>query len=189
MILTNTRVMTALLLATVFLVSSANAEDRPFHVGASVGQSSVDDIDGVSIDDSATAFRFDTGYRFSSWFGIDAAYVNMGTLEADVVIVPGVTSAFEASTDGFELGVFGRIPLGEKFALTGRVGNYWWSADLSIDGVESSESGNDVTYGVGAEFTFNPSFALTADWRRYSLDDVDIDFAMLGLALRFGDGN
>ena len=40
MILTNTRVMTALLLATVFLVSAANAKDSPFHVGASVGQSS-----------------------------------------------------------------------------------------------------------------------------------------------------
>ena len=53
----------------------------------------------------------------------------------------------------------------------------------------SSESGNDVAYGVGAEFAFNPSFALTADWRRYSLDDADIDFAMLGLVLRFGEAN
>ena len=189
MTLINTRLFPILLLATASLVSPANADDRPFHVGASVGQSSVDDIDGVGVDDSATAFRLDTGYRLSSWFGIDAAYVNVGTLEADVVVSLGVTSAFEASADGFELGVFGRIPLGEKFALTGRVGNYWWSGDVSIDGMESSESGSDIAYGVGAEFAFNPSFALTADWRRYSLDDADIDFAMLGLVLRFGEAN
>ncbi len=189
MILTNTRLITAVLLATVTFASPANADDRPFHIAANIGQSSIDDIDGVGIDDSTTAFRLDTGYRFSDWFGIDAAYVNMGTLEADVTILPGTSSSFEASADGFELGLVGRIPLGDKLAVIGRIGNYWWSGDVSIDGLETSESGNDVAYGIGGEFTFTPSFGLTVDWRRYSLDDTDIDVAMLGLVIRFGDSD
>ena len=189
MILTNTRFITAVLLAAFTFVAPANAGDRPFHIAANVGQSSLDDVDGVRIDDSTTAFRLDTGYRFSDWFGIDAAYVNMGTLDANVEIQPGTTSLFEASVDGFELGLVGRIPLGDKFAVFGRIGNYWWSGDATIGGVTSSESGNDVSYGIGAEFAINPSLVLTADWRRYSLDDVDLDAAMLGLVVRFGEAD
>ncbi len=189
MILTNTRFITAVLVAAFTFVAPANADDRPFHIAANVGQSSLDDVDGVRIDDSATAFRLDTGYRFSNWFGIDAAYVNLGTLDANVEIQPGTSSLFEASVDGFELGLVGRIPLGDKFAVFGRIGNYWWSGDATIGGVTSSESGNDVSYGIGAEFVINPSIVLTADWRRYSLDDVDLDSAMLGLVVRFGDAD
>ena len=189
MILTITRFIAAVLLATFTFVAPANAGDRPFHVAANVGQSSIDDADGIRIDDSATAFRLDTGYRFSNWFGFDAAYVNMGTLDANVEVQPGTTSSFEASADGFELGLVGRIPLGDKFAVFGRIGNYWWSGDVTIDGVESSESSSDVSYGIGAEFAIRPSFVLTADWRRYTLDDVDLDAAMLGLVVRFGEAD
>ena len=110
MILTNTRFITAVLVAAFTFVAPANAGDRPFHIAANIGQSSIDDVDSIRIDDSATAYRFDTGYRFSDWFGIDAAYVNLGTLDANVEILPGTSSSFEASADGFELGLVGRIP-------------------------------------------------------------------------------
>jgi hypothetical protein len=43
------------------LITGARAEDRPFHVEANVGRSSVDDIDGLSIEASRDRRLFMAG--------------------------------------------------------------------------------------------------------------------------------
>jgi hypothetical protein len=75
------------LLAIAVLVTVATpslAQDSPFYVEANIGGASVDDIDGLSIDESMTALRFGTGYRFTPWFGISGSYVDLGSFNAMV---------------------------------------------------------------------------------------------------------
>ena len=71
--------------------------------------------------------------------------------------------------------------------LTAQAGVLWWTGDTSIAGDASSNSGNDRTWGVGAEYAFGPTFAGTAGWRSYSVDNVDADAIWLGMMIRFGD--
>lgn len=175
------------LVALAVAAAPAMAEDRPFHVEADVGRMSVDDIDGVPVSESATAFRFGTGYRFLPWLGIAGAYVDLGTIASTVDIGTGSPIPVKASADGFEVILTGRVPLTDTLALTAHAGVLWWTGDSNVGGIASSDSGDDSTWGVGAEYAFGPKFAVTGGWRRYTVDNVDTDAAWLGLMLRFGD--
>ena len=163
------------------------AQDRPFFVEANIGNVSVDDIDGIPLSESSTAFRLGTGYDFFDWLRIGGAYVDLGSIESTVDIGAGSPVPVEASATGFEVTLTGRVPLGDAFALTADAGVLWWTGESSVDGIGSDESGNDFTWGVGAEYAFGPAFVVTADWRRYTVDNVDADAIWLGAMLRFGD--
>jgi hypothetical protein len=177
----------ALPLVLAAIAVPATAQDRPFHVEVNLGRTTIDDIDGISIDESATAFRLGTGYRFLPWLGIAGAFVDLGTIESTVDVGAGTPQPIEASADGFELALTGQLPLTETFALTAQAGVLWWTGDSSVGGISSSDSGNDSTWGVGAEYAFGPTFTVTANWRRYKIDNVDADTIWLGMMLRFGD--
>jgi hypothetical protein len=175
------------LIVLLAVASPAAAQDRPFHVEANLGRASVDDIDGIPLSESSTAFRLGTGYTFRNWIGIAGAFVDLGTIESTVDIGSGSPALVKASANGFELTLTGRVPLTDAFALTADAGVLWWTGDSSVDGTSSSDSGNDFTWGVGAEYALGPVFAVTADWRRYTVDNVDADAIWLGAMLRFGD--
>lgn len=163
------------------------AQDRPFYVEANVGRASVDDVDGVPIGDSATAFRLGTGYRFLPWLGVAGGYVDLGTIESTVDIGSGTPQSIKASADGFDVTLTGRVPLTDALALTAHAGVLWWTGDTSIGGTSSSDSGHDSTWGVGAEYAVGPAFVVTAGWRRFNVDNVDADTIWVGTMIRFGD--
>lgn len=175
------------LIVLVAVPMPAAAQDRPFHVEVSAGRASIDDIDGFPLSESATAFRLGTGYNFLDWLGIAGAFVDLGTIESTVDIGSGSPVPIKASADGFEVTVTGHVPLTDAFALTAHAGVLWWTGDSSVSGTRSSDSGNDPTWGVGAEYAFGPKFAVTAGWRRYTVDNVDADATWLGVMMRFGD--
>ena len=177
-------------LVLIILAASAGpaaAQARPFHVDANLGRASIDDIDGVSINESTTAFRLGTGYRFLPWLGVAGGYVDLGNIESTVDIGSGTPQPIKATADGFEITLTGRVPLTDALALTADAGVLWWTGDTSVAGTASSDNGNDFTWGVGAEYAFGPAFVATAGWRRYTLDNVEADAAWLGMMVRFGD--
>jgi OOP family OmpA-OmpF porin len=165
----------------------AAAQDRPFHVEANVGRASVDNIDGIRLNESTTTYRLGTGYNFFDWLGVDGAFVDLGTIESTVDIGSGQPLPVEAAASGFEVTLTGHVPLTEAFALIAHAGVLWWTGDTSLGSAASSDSGNDPTWGVGVEYAFGPTFAVTASWRRYKIDSVDADAAWLGMMVRFGD--
>jgi hypothetical protein len=176
-----------LCVAIVIAASPVQAQDRPFHVEANVGRTAVDDIDGIRLDESATAFRLGTGYRFLPWLGVSGGYVDVGTIEASVDLGGGTPEPVKATADGFETALTGHVPLTDRFALTAHAGILWWNGDTTVSGLTSSDSGSDSTWGVGAEYSLNATFNITAGWRRYTIDNVDADVTWLGLQVRFGD--
>ena len=92
----------------------------------------------------------------------------------------------EAEAKGVELGLVGRVPLGDKFALTAKAEMFWWNSDTNVGGQSDSDSGNDFTYGVGVDWALNDMFVVTGAWQKYDISDVDVDLLVLGFRLRFG---
>ena len=181
------RVFPAVLLLSIlyFTAAPAVAGNLPFHVEASVGRTDIGDIDGFRVDDSATAFSLATGYRFTNWFGVDAAYVRLGSVTSTIEIQ--VPVQIEASADGFEIVAIARAPLTTKLAVTVRGGVMWWNSEARAAGMTNNTSGNDPTWGAGVEYTVRPTFSITARWTRHVVDDVDADTIWLGVMLHFGD--
>ncbi|MGA8205200.1 MAG: porin family protein [Woeseiaceae bacterium] len=173
------------LLAMNLAAAPAVAGERPFHVEASVGRTDIGDIDGFRVDDSATAFSLDTGYRFTDWFGVDAAYVRLGSVKSTIEVQ--VPVPIEASADGFEVVAIARAPLTSKIAVSARGGVMWWNSEARAAGMTNNTSGNDPTWGAGVEYTVRPTFSITARWTRHVVDDVDADTVWLGVMLHFGD--
>jgi len=159
--------------------------DGPY-IQAEVGQGSVDtDIgDGTTVailDDSTTAYRLALGYELGQYFSVEGAYVDFGNINANLLI-----GDVTASADGFGLAAIGRLPLGDSFALTARVGYLSWDADVTLAGQGDSDSGSDIVFGIGGELNVGERLGFTAGWSRYSLDDIDLDYLSVGIRFRFG---
>ena len=174
-----------LLLASFLVAPAVRAADSNFYASLNIGRSNVTD-NSVPIDEDATGFRLAAGYQFIHWLAVDLGYVDFGTFEATFEDPFGPPITAEASATGLELGLVGRVPLGDKFAITARAGMYWWDSKVVLGGMSESDSGNDFTYGLGVEMALNQRFVLTGAWQNYKSSGVDIEFLTLGLQLRFG---
>ena len=176
------RLYSAAVLATLLFMPAAHA-DSGFFVGASLGETSLDDEFGLSDSDLAGKLMF--GYIFdlpAVDFGIEAAYVdfggaseNLGGWQSVSVDVDGLT-AF--GTVGVDFGLFG------MFAKAGLVS---WDLKARATGQGSvSDSGSDPAYGVGFRLGFS-SVELRAEYELFDIEDADdtIDMISLGVIWRF----
>lgn len=174
-----------ILLATLIGSFCAQAEDAGWYLGASIGRSSVDeDLDGATLDDDATAFRLYGGFDFNEYFGVEAQYIDFGTIEESASI-GALTVNVDADANGFGLAGVGRLPLSEKFSLSGKLGFHAWDVDLTTNGIDDSDSDQDLYLGAGAEFRFADTWRVVGEVERYTLDDVDVLVFSLGARVRF----
>ncbi len=176
------------LLLVSYMIAAPVRADRPFNVQVDVGRSNVSDS-SVPLDEDATGFRLTAGYQIVPWLAVDLGYVDFGMFESNLIDPNGPPIPLEGSADGLELGLVGRVPLGDKFALTGRAGMLWWNSDVVVGGVPQSDSGNDFAYGLGVEMALNQRFVVTGAWQKFDIADTDVDLFSLGLRLRFGGSN
>ena len=174
-----------------FVTGAAQASDPGFYAGASVGQASLDEsLDSTfSIDDEDTSFSLSAGYSFNDYFAVEGGYIDFGEV-GDSFSAGGITGKVEAEADGWDLALVGSLPVSEKFSLTGRAGYLFWDADIKASAtglptVSDSDDGNDLFYGVGAEYRFTDQWSLTGGWDRYELDDVEFDNLHVGVRYRF----
>ena len=170
-----------LLVASLACAPETHAGD--FYVGADLNRSFVDDnvdIDGtdVLLDGDASGMRVTFGYAFNDYFAAELAHTDFGNLEQSALGL-----ALSAEADGQELAILGRMPLGERLAVFGRLGYLSWDGETGVDSDTVSTSGNDVSMGAGIEFALGESLSLSMSGTRYRIDDLD--FAVLGLGIRF----
>lgn len=158
-------------------VSSAQAAQATDIVGPYVGTSlgaSHFETQGVAAlpagsDKRGAAFKAYGGYQLNDNLGLEAGWVNLSRLEASYVGSTG-TIRQTASGRSLYLAGTGRLPLGESFAFTAKVGASFGktrganslSAADSLIGSKTS-----LMAGIGAEYRFNRSAALTADYEHY----------------------
>ena len=172
-------------LAGFVLGAEAYAEEATgFYAGASVGQASVE-VSEVDFDGSDTAFKVFGGYAINSNFAVELAWFDGGS--ADERFGPGVV---QVELTGLHAAAMGRLPLGEAFALFGKIGFASYDAEISarLNGQTLfSEDGSDedLMYGIGGEFRFGPSFGLRAEYEIVDASDAEFNMLSVGGVFRF----
>jgi OOP family OmpA-OmpF porin len=165
------------------LVASA---ENGFFMGASIGTADLnEDFDGLTIDTDSTAFRVTAGWRFNDNFVIEGGYHDFGDFEQQVD-VNGTISTVSLSADGFIFGVAGALPLTGQFALTARLGMFFWDGAAEINNVsQASPEDSNLYFGAGASYALTERLALTGDWSRYDLEDAQSNVLSVGFQFQF----
>lgn len=194
------RVMGAVL---ALALSAPAAAQEGTYLGLGFGQGTVQDWDSSVIDDgsfasidaedSDTGFRLFGGLEFSPNFALEAAYVDLGEATADgdsngcCFWAPGPVTA-KVAVSGFDVGLLGKLPVSDTFAVFARLGVLVWDVDVTLGDssllLSGSDDGNDIFLGLGAEIAAGGSLVVRGDFFRYSVDDVDIDALSLSLVFR-----
>jgi OOP family OmpA-OmpF porin len=95
----------------------------------------------------------------------------------------------QVELSGLNASSVGRLPLGDAFALFGKIGFASYDAEVSarIGGASASEdaSDEDLTYGVGGEFRVGQAFGLRAEYEVLDISDADVNLISLGGVFRF----
>ena len=149
------------------------------YVGLNVGSSDYSLGNGFgpfASDDSDTVYNIYTGTFFHPNFGkIDRA--------------GGTTKA-----EGINLSLVGRAPVSPSFNLIGKLGTTYGRTDVSAapgTGVVSgSETGFGVSYGLGAEYVFNPQLSAVLQYDEHRLKFAGegsdrVNATTVGLRYRF----
>jgi uncharacterized repeat protein (TIGR01451 family) len=207
-----------LALGTVLLTAppQVSADDTGFYLGASVGASkgnfSAGDlsnrlanqgytIDNPDVDDSDTGWKVFGGYAFTRYFGVEAAYVDLGNIKTQFGATVNDVDQLLADTarvhpymaKGFTGSGVGRYPFTDRFAVFGKVGFFIWDAESEVSvvsggtGTASADAeGLGLAYGVGLEFQIYEGFGLRGEWEGFELDEEEsANLLSIGVNYRF----
>lgn len=154
-----------------------NAGQSNFSLGSGTGLFGSDKYD--------TAYNVYAGSYFNRNFGFEFGYTDFGSVSR----AGGKTKA-----DGINLSLVGRLPLSDSFNLLGKLGTTYGRTEVSSaagSGVTAgSENEFGWSYGVGAEYSFNPQWSAVLQYDEHELKFAGggrdrISATSLGLRYRF----
>ena len=169
------KLLSVALFALAAASTPALSQDYGWYAGVGVGQSNFDGcgvVGSACFDDSDTSLKVFGGYQFTPNWGLEVGFVDHGKVSS------GATSI---DVSGFEVVGVGTFPINPQFSLFGKLGFFNWDADLRTPGTSLSDSGTDLTLGLGVQYRFTKNLFGRAEWQRY--DEVDID--VLGISVIF----
>jgi opacity protein-like surface antigen len=124
--------------------AAAESDQYGFQLGVDVGSTNfhvhkarLDEFAGVPagasrLDSHDTGISLAAGFRFSPYFAIEAAYLDLGSVEY-VAQNGNVTVPLNLASQGPAFSVLGTVPLIRPFLLEGRAGIYLGDAKLNAD--------------------------------------------------------
>jgi hypothetical protein len=153
------------------------------------------------------AWWVNTGYFFTPYFGMDAAFFHIGEvkyLAVGKLSISGasqsLSTATEVSSRGPALSLIGRLPLTESFEADLRVGDYYGKAVLDNQltvgskgvSISSSKSNSSLLAGVGGAYTFGGHWSIRLDYLRVnqtgdtnSVGRFSVNLATAGVSYTF----
>jgi len=173
----------------------ASAQESPWYIGGSIGQSRVKlDTGGLSRDLAAagmanngfsanetdTGFKLFGGYRFHPNFAVEGGYAELGKFSASgtvttfnfVPIVPLPTKVTIEVGQGLHLAVVGNVPLANQFSVFGRLGAYDMRTEMkvTVSGISSSESARNTGFllGAGVGYDFTRNVGMRVEWEQFN---------------------
>ena len=158
------------------------------YVGFNIGQSNLKLNNGngaFGFERSKNVYNLYGGSYFNDFVGAEIGYADFGRINRG----GGQTKA-----DGFNVGLVGKLPLAPSFNLLGRLGTTYGrtevSSNIASGVVAGKETGWGGSYGVGAEFLFNPELSAVLQYDEYNLKFAGgnrdkINTTSLGLRYRF----
>jgi len=192
------KITAGLAILSVALAPAAFSQNQEevsgFYVGGGVGQfnAQIDDVDQLdntvdAWDEDDTAYKFFAGYRLNPFLGFELDYINLG--KPSGASIPGLNT--DAAVDGFAPYVIGTIPLGKWFEVYGRLGYYFYDANVRTqDGLnnnaEFDEESKDLVYGGGIGANVGEKLNIRLEYERFDLEGLDdADSLWLTAAWRF----
>jgi OOP family OmpA-OmpF porin len=136
-------------------------------------------------DDKDNFGRLSLGAMVNPNFGYEIGYVDFGNVDR----AGGNTKA-----RGVNLSLVGRVPLGERFGVFGKLGTTYGRSTVSSavgSGVTPGrETGWGVAYSLGASFDITQQWSVVAEWERHDIRFAgtgreEIDAASIGVRYRF----
>ena len=158
------------------------------YVGLNAGRSNFrlnNGVGGFPSEQRKNAYSLYGGSYFDNHLGVELGYSDFGRINR----AGGSTKA-----EGYNLGLVGKFPVGSSFNLLGRAGTTYGRTDVSSavgSGIAAGRQNSfGLSYGVGAEFAFNPSLSAVLQYDEYNLKFVNtgrekINTTSLGLRYRF----
>jgi OOP family OmpA-OmpF porin len=158
----------------------------------------------VSFDDTDVGWKVYGGYNINDYIGLEAGYTDLGEMKSSfgTTVAPGdIQDVVDAAArvhpffaGGATFSVVGKVPLGERFELFGKIGAFVWDNAEGKTNVSSpsdhheravvDHDGSDVLYGVGISFALGGGWHVRGEWERYTPDDQDEDFLSFGVERR-----
>lgn len=167
------------------------------YIGASIGQAkfsdwcgNVGDFAPSSCDDKDTAFRLFGGYQFHRNIGVELGYADLGEANFNGTFL-GVPVTGKDQFTAWDLVAVGSWPLGTGFSVFGKLGLFYGKVEASANvagGVgTNSDTGTDLTFGLGAAYDFTKNLGVRAEWQRYNdfSDAGGLDVLSIGVVYRF----
>ncbi|OQS45772.1 hypothetical protein B0T49_20300 [Chromobacterium violaceum] len=177
--LTKTALVATLLTASA--VSHAASNDSGLYVTGSLGQAhtTLDTSNTqhatqiVSDSTDKLGYSLGLGYRFNTYVGAEASYVNFGKPSYNLVRgTTGETSTMTVKNEAFVLAAQGYLPVSDSFSLTGKAGLAFVHTDVNRespfpdDAYHVQDNQMHPTYGIGGLYKVNQNLAVRAnvDW-------------------------
>jgi OmpA-OmpF porin, OOP family len=137
------------------------------YIGFNAGRSHYGDrtlnLTGFVNDRNNNAYSLYAGSYFNQYLGLELGYNDFGRISR-----AGGTSR----ANGVSLSLVGRAPIGQSFAVLGRVGGTYLRTDVSASPLAGIQTGRDskfdVSYGIGAEYNFTPQFSAVLQYDEYN---------------------
>lgn len=147
-------------------------------------------------DETDVSYKLFLGYQFNPYFAVEAGYFDLGEFSFTATTVPAGTLRGSLKNHvGINLDVLGKLPLGDRFSLYGRLGvqNSKTTALFSGTAVSNpapSKNKTDYKLGLGAQFDFTKNIGVRGEWERYRVSDgfngrTDVDVFSAGLLYKF----
>lgn len=191
-----------------FGVSDANLPDETVNgANAALQAANGAAVTIVDTDDQSTALQIFIGFRFNRNFAVEAGYAALGdsSMNADYRSggVPSNSLGnfhIKYKTTAPYIDAVGILPLGDKWALSGRIGIAYTRASVDFNGSpltlivadsDKSESKLREKLGAGVEYNLTPKTTLRAAWDHYkapdplSDDDYKVDVGSISVLYRF----
>ncbi len=190
------KICTALLAAALLASPLAMAaEDGGFYVGAGMGSFGIDyretenSVDFTFKGDD-TAFKLFGGYNFNRYIGTELEYFDGGTIDQSYDLGKGTTLDVDIDVTGFNLSVVGVAPIGERFTVFAKLGMVFWDVDFTEDYSGAitvyNDSGEDLSWGLGAGFDFTEQFGARVEYQAFEVHDLDtVDLISASVTWRF----
>ena len=137
------------------------------YVGVNVGRSDYSLDNGFSLfgsDKNDTAYGFNTGSYFNENFGAELGYTNFGKVGR---------GGGETKAQGINFSLIGKLPLSAQFNLLGKLGTTYSRTEVSANPLSGLSTGKDsgfgVSYGIGAEYLFNPQLSAVLQYDEHRM--------------------
>lgn len=109
----------------------------------------------LTCDASTPAAQLQAGAMVGKYWGVELGYADSGRLLR------------ERHTQGLNLSLIGKAPLGESLGVFGKFGTTYGRGDTSIMGAGpalGADSGFGLSYGAGLSLTLTPRLSATIEW-------------------------